>query len=464
MGERLSDAEISMVLDTFMYFDYKEMQDGATLNEVLSELKSHPDYGGGGIHYGEYTVLEKAALNEEIGNLVIGCESTGMGYDSGTAACTFRTPEGDRVYVAYRGTGDGEWPDNGIGMTSVSSAQQENALSYFEEVVEALEIGGSQRVVVTGHSKGGNKAQFVTMESEYHGLIDACYSVDGQGFSEQAIEEWKDRYGEEGYERRREKLYGLHGENDYVSVLGNSIIRTDHIRYIRTPAKKNDFAAYHDIKYMFATLAYDAGAGCVVTVFNGRKNEDTGKQGVLGRYASCLSAEVMNLLPEKRDGCAAVLMQMMEASKGEKKGINGEKLTLSDIGDFTFQGLPLVTKSLLLEEEGNRFLKSFLGQNTALRGISECTVLQVNDVKLLRQATELGNAAAQIKELTQEVRDIAQAVPLYMKGSNTFYHRLKLSAREIDELGEKLKKAAGVNENIAAKYQSWKAPIETLRA
>ena len=70
--------------------------------------------------------------------------------------------------MAYRGTGDGEWPDNGIGMTCASSAQQDSALSYFEEVVEAMEINGGQRLVVTGHSKGGNKAQFVTMESRYH--------------------------------------------------------------------------------------------------------------------------------------------------------------------------------------------------------------------------------------------------------------------------------------------------------
>ena len=109
MSEKLSDAEISMVLDTFMYFDYKEAPDGATLNEILLALKEHPDYGGGGVHYGEYTVVRKAAFNDEIGNLIINCQSANMGYDAGTAACTFSTQDGSRVYVAYRGTGDGEW-------------------------------------------------------------------------------------------------------------------------------------------------------------------------------------------------------------------------------------------------------------------------------------------------------------------------------------------------------------------
>lgn len=455
MEEKLSDAEISMVLDTFMYFDYKEAPDGATLNEILLSLKEHPDYGGGGVHYGEYCVVEKAALNKEIGDLVISCQSERMGYDSGTAACAFMAPDQSRIYITYRGTGDGEWPDNGIGMTSVSSVQQDSALSYFEEVVEAMEINDNQRLIVTGHSKGGNKAQFVTMESRYHGLIDSCYSVDGQGFSEQAIEEWKDRYGKEGYERRREKLYGIHGENDYVSVLGNSIIPAEHIRYIRTPVEKNNFAGYHDIKYMFAALTYDMGAGGVATIFNGRKNEDVGKQGTLGRYASALSAGVMDLLPEKRDGCASVIMQIMEAAKGEKKGINGEKVSLSDLGDFTFQGIPLIAKSLLQEKEGVSFLESFFNKNAALRGLSDSVILQVNDKRLQKQAMEFEAKVDRMKEFVTEIRGMANAIPLYMKGSSTLYHRLKLSAREIEKLCEKLKKAAQLEKAMAEKYQRW---------
>ena len=42
-----------------------------------------------------------------------------------------------------------------------------------------------------------------------------------------------------------------------------------------------------------------------------------------------------------------------------------------------------------------------------------------------------------------------------MKGSSTFYHRLKLSAREIEKLGRKLKKAAQLIQSMAVKYQRW---------
>ncbi|MDE6204306.1 MAG: hypothetical protein K2G19_12620, partial [Lachnospiraceae bacterium] len=64
-----------MVLDTFMYLDYKDAREGVTLSEILKDLETHPDYRKGGVHFGEYTVLKEAAANEEVGSLVIGCQS-----------------------------------------------------------------------------------------------------------------------------------------------------------------------------------------------------------------------------------------------------------------------------------------------------------------------------------------------------------------------------------------------------
>lgn len=34
-----------MVLDTFMYLDYKEAREGVPLREILTDLETHPDYG-----------------------------------------------------------------------------------------------------------------------------------------------------------------------------------------------------------------------------------------------------------------------------------------------------------------------------------------------------------------------------------------------------------------------------------
>ncbi|MBD5548084.1 MAG: DUF2974 domain-containing protein [Lachnospiraceae bacterium] len=454
MSEKLTEAEISMVLDTFMYLDYKEARDGTSLNTILKDLENLADYGGGGVHYGEYTVLKKAAENEEIGSLIITCQSVNMGYDTGTCACTFMTPDESSIYVVYRGTGDGEWPDNGIGMTSASTTQQERALSYFEQVVETLDIKDSQRLIVTGHSKGGNKAQFVAMETKYSGILDVCYSVDGQGFSEKAIEEWKERYGEKGYRSRTEKLYGIHGENDYVSALGNSIIPKDHIRYVETPVEKNNFAGYHDIKYMFASLIYDENDGSCITVFNGRKNRDVGRRGELGNYAALLSAGVMELPSKNRDGCAAVIMHLMEVSDGQKKGINGERLKLTDLKDFTLQGIPIIAQSLF-EEEGRELLKSYLSGDVQLGRSSFEVTLQVNYQVLLGQAKALDQAAVHVWKLLEEMKEMSCKVPKYMKNGDIFCRRLERTVSEVEEWYKKLQKAVCIQENIAKSYQKW---------
>lgn len=450
-----SEAEICMVLDTFMYLDYREAQEGTSLENIVKDLENHPDYGGRGIHYGEYQIIREAAENDVIGNLIIGCQSKEMGYHSGTAACTFSSPGQENVYVVYRGTGDGEWPDNGLGMTQSVTLQQQEALDYFEEVVEKMNIDEGQHLVVTGHSKGGNKAQFVTMETRWEKLIDVCYSVDGQGFSEEAISRWRDNYGEEGFQERREKLRGIHGENDYVSVLGNSIIPKENIRYIKTPVDKSNFAGYHDIKYMFASREYDAVTETYSTQFHGRKNEDAMGQGELGKYAEALSQGVMGLAPEKRDGCAAVVMQMMESSAGVKKGINGEKLTLSDIADFTFMGIPLIAGSLLKGEEGKSLLRAVQNKKTFTSTLKENVILQVNERSLKEYGKELEQIALQIRALELRLQEAAEKIPLYMKGSVVWYHRIELSAGRVKELGEKLLAAAILQEQIGDAYLNW---------
>ncbi len=445
-----------MILDTYMYLDYKEGREGQTIHEILQDLEAHPDYGGGGIHFGEYTVLKEAARDTGVGELELCCQSSNMGYDTGTAACTFKSPREDSYYVVYRGTGDGEWPDNGIGMTSASTTQQERALTYFEEVVEALELGEQDHLVVTGHSKGGNKAQFVTMETRYGDLIDVCYSVDGQGFSESAVSRWQERYGEEDYEKRREKLYGIHGENDYVSVLGNPVIPKDHIRYVKTPVEKNNFAGYHDIKYMFAALVYDKAAKGYVTVFQGRKNSDVKEQGELGRYAAALSAEVMGLEEDKRDGCAAVIMQLMEAFGGERKtGLNGERLTISDLKDFTLQGIPLIAESLLSGREGQELLKALLCQDSFSGGrIGSCN-LWAEPAMLMRQAQDRENIVHALSGLTEKIRETADHIPVYMKGHAGIYHSIRLSAIELDKSRNKLLKTAEFWHYAARSYERW---------
>ncbi len=455
--ENLSEAEISMVLDTFMYLDYKEAREGTSLSQIVEDLANHPDYGGGGIHYGEYTILKEAVCLEEIGSLEISYQSCNMGYDSGTNACCFTTPGEDTVYIVYRGTGDGEWPDNGLGMTQDSTHQQEQALIYFEEVVSSMGIDEQQRLVVTGHSKGGNKAQFVTMETQYHELVDVCYSVDGQGFSEAAVTGWQQEYGQSGYQERTDKIYGIYGENDFVSVLGNSIISEDHIRYIETPVSKGNFVGYHDIKYMFSTLEYDPETREYVNVFHGTKNNDVQEAGVLGDYVETLSKELMQLEPEKRDGCAAVIMQLMEMTKGTNKGLNGEKLTLSDLGDFLLYGVPIIAESLVGGEEGKTFLKALMGKVSFGEEAVGTICLSVGPDVLLLLAEEQKETARKLFGKAEEIRYHSEKIPGYLQTGSLVRYQVKGVADRVEKLGRRMQKLADCKEEIALRYQKWES-------
>lgn len=467
----LTEAEISMILDTFMYLDYKGAKDGATLGSIIQNLEDHPDYGGGGAYFGQYTVLKEAVKYQEISNLVIGNQSINKGYDTGTAACTFYNARNETLYVAYRGTGDGEWPDNGLGLTRAATPQQEQALCYFEEVAAELEEKGSLtlsdengqkewegrvgRMIVTGHSKGGNKAQYVTMESKYGYLIDACYSVDGQGFSEMAVEHWKKQYGQQGYEERRQKLYGIYGENDYVNVLGYTIVPEEHVRYIKTPVEKENFAGYHDIKYMFASLQYDQETGEYITVFHGRKNRDVTGRGRLGDYAADLSEKVMDLPPSQRDGCAAVVMQIMESMEGSRTGLNGERLSFSDLIDFVRSGLPMIWQSLTFGGAGGKLIVSVVNEPILENQVRGCEELRVDYRSLGELSQRLETAADELENRIREMELLAGSLGEILHTHVFYCSGLNAAAGRLDELRLKLSKKAQLLLELAEAYKSW---------
>ncbi len=458
----MTEEEISLVLNTFMYIDYKEADDGMTMNEILEELSRHPDCQEGGIHFGEYTVLTQAARNPEIGSLVIDNQSCLMGYDSGTAACTFGSEEAGTLYVVYRGTGDGEWPDNGLGMTAESTRQQERALEYFEDAVERSGISKERRVIVTGHSKGGNKAQFVTMSTKYDDLVDACYNIDGQGFSESAIAGWKEEYGKDGYEERRRRITGIFGENDYVNVLGNSIVPEDQVYYVKTPVQVKNFAGYHDIKYMFASLEQDPRTGEYVTVFCGTKNDYVPGRGDLGSYAAALSCFLMQMPPEQRDGCAATLMQLMELGGGRKTGLNGEKLTLSDIGDFISAGIPAIYRSVFLTGQGRDMLAAAFHQKTFSQDMKGHMILMTDYSLMAGQAQALSQMASQVRKRMREVQETADRLPRFVKNNWILCRSLKGEAQRLEREAESLEELSGLLDEIVKLYMERDVKVSQL--
>lgn len=443
-----------MLLATYMYLNYKEADDGMTLSEILSELENQPEYQPGGLHGGEYEILTKAVQNSKLGELVIGNQSQLMGYDSGTAACTFSTADKGSIYVVYRGTGDGEWMDNGLGMTKEETLQQKRALQYFEETVEREQIQKGQTLIVTGHSKGGNKAQFVTMSTKYHDLLDGCYNVDGQGFSEKAIAGWKAKYGEAEYQERTGKIVGIYGENDYVNGLGISIVQKENVRYVSTTVEKKNFAGYHDIKYLFASREKNPVTGQDTIVFNGSKNPYVEKPKALGSYAAALSSVLMGMKPEVRDGCAASLMQLMELGGSKKTGLNGETLSFQDVNEFLQKGIPEIAKSLFFTEEGMALLQTAILKDSFSDEMKGQVRLFVNYAGFYREIIALYSMAKKLEVYREQTEEMLKKLPGFLKENWLLCSRLKKEIRKLEKESKELEALGKLLEQCVKLYQS----------
>ncbi|MCR4789420.1 MAG: DUF2974 domain-containing protein [Lachnospiraceae bacterium] len=401
MTGQISEAETAMILNTYMYTDYEYAEDGMTLGQIVGEMPSHIDTEG--TYSPQYTILKEAVKDPETAALQISFQSKDMGYNEGTNAATFTSKDGEHVYVVYRGTADGEWMDNGEGLTVSETAQQAEALRYFDEVAVALSGSGIGRLVVSGHSKGANKAQYVTLASEHSGYIGACYSIDGQGMSERTIEEKKADLGNEEFKKRQDKLYGINGQNDYVSVLGCAVIPAAHILYVRTDAETTDFAAYHDITRMFASCEKDPD-GTEKIVYHGRKNPYVFKRGILGDYVDELSKGLMDLEDDKLKGCASGAMQIPEAAFGGMPfGLDGSHAGLKDIRTFMFSGIPLIAGTLSGTGAGASFTRCLLENERFSHTFSE------KDSTFIRYG-QLREESEKLTEISEKLGDISEGI------------------------------------------------------
>jgi hypothetical protein len=116
------------------------------------------------------------------------------------------------AYAVFRGTsGDDEWADNGQGMLSETTVQQKAALRF---IMELKQMPSVRTITAAGHSKGGNKAQYVAVAAP-DGYVNRCFSLDGQGFSAAFIKKYKDVIN-----TRKNTITLAAERRDFVNCLG----------------------------------------------------------------------------------------------------------------------------------------------------------------------------------------------------------------------------------------------------
>lgn len=295
-------ADIDAALNAYVYLDDTGSYNGETLQEIAKRLRADPKITGNAEKEGNLRILENILDNDSnICKLRLANQSGAMkGYED-VHACVFASDSGE-AYMAFRGTGEGRWVDNGIGFGAEDSEIQKLAAQYYDKVCQDQGwIDGKTKIYLSGHSKGGNLAQYVTMNAKYRSSVENCISLDGQGFSPEALARMRTH---PDYNEQLSKIWSVSGENDPVNQLGLKLVTEDHDIYVRQDAPQSPFDFHmHELRNML-----DA---------NGKINEiSENGMGENGRMFRELSDIIMVYPPEMREDVAKGIMQIAEVAIG----------------------------------------------------------------------------------------------------------------------------------------------------
>ena len=196
---------------------------GKTVREYLNEIDislidDEKDYASFMTGHDWKNMIEAIKKNDSIMDAKIIETHLDMAFGGGLGlSAIFVNEKTNEAVVAYRGTAANEWTDDFLGANQIDSLQQINALEWYKASYEKYNLG-KYYITVTGHSKGGNKAKYITL---LNNTINRCVSFDGQGFSDKFIDYYKKEIID------RQKYIENHNiDFDFVNILMNDIGKT----------------------------------------------------------------------------------------------------------------------------------------------------------------------------------------------------------------------------------------------
>lgn len=209
---------------------------------------------------------------------------------------------------------------------------------------------------VTGHSKGGNEATLVTMI--YSDVIDRCISGDGQGFSPEFVEYMKKTLGPEEFAKIQDKMYGFHANNDYVNVLGVSVIKEENRIYFIPEIKLESIV---DLLWNhLPTAMIDVKTGKIAQV---------SEQGAFGKFIAKVSEKLMKINQADREDAAITGMCLLQylyvhepitsVNPDESKRNLEVASDMIDVAASFSNGIRILGKLIvetLFQEEGKEFV------------------------------------------------------------------------------------------------------------
>ena len=133
-------------------------------------------------------------------------------------SAVFLSTDTAEAAIVFKGTelvaGSAQWKDNFYSGNLTDTPHQLRALEWYRDVWQKYHLN-QYEVTVTGHSKGGNKAKYITVVD---GTPDHCVSFDGEGFSDLFFS----KYGFE-IARHEARIENHMVDYDYISPLLNDV-------------------------------------------------------------------------------------------------------------------------------------------------------------------------------------------------------------------------------------------------
>jgi len=133
--------------------------------------------------------------------------------ENGLVGYCFSDLTPDSGIIAFRGTTGIGWVDNIKGGFLTDTPQQLKALEFFHTVDTVYDF---KQYTLTGHSKGGNNGQYITIVDGTK--INRCITFNSQGFSAEFIRKYA-----QAISANQGKIIAYESAWDVVNILLNSI-------------------------------------------------------------------------------------------------------------------------------------------------------------------------------------------------------------------------------------------------
>ena len=251
----------------------------------------------------------------------------------------------------------------------------------------------------------------------YSDVIDRCISGDGQGFSPEFVEYMKKTLGPEEFAKIQDKMYGFHANNDYVNVLGVSVIKVENRIYFVPEIKQESII---DLLWNhLPTAMIDVKTGKIAQV---------SEQGAFGKFIAKVNEKIMKLDPKDREDVAITGMAFMQyvyvftfltSSNPDKLQCVCESATdMIDVVASFGNGISMLKDILLetlLEKEGvelvGYLVDTFILKHIKEYGTSDFGTVAINYAK----TKELVNILDEMNDLVEgrilpEMEDIADSL------------------------------------------------------